>query len=495
MGKIKIFISSVQKEFSQEREQLSEYILSDSLLGLFFKPFLFEQLPAIDTTAKKLYLNEVKQCDIYLALLGEEYGFEDQEGVSPTEREFDTATESNKIRLIYIKKTTRIHPRQEDFINKVQNVLVRKSFSTISELKSGIYDSLVNYLIDKEFIRTAPFDADLNLKASISDIDVEKLRNFIQLAKLKRGFPLSETAPIETILTHLNLLEKSKITNAAILLFGKNPQRFFITSDIRCASFYGNTVEKPIPSYKVFKGDLFELIEQALEFVLNKLDYRIETREKHPSIPGSYEIPKDVITEAIVNAVVHRDYNSNASVQIMVFRNRIEIWNPGMLPLGWTTDKLKKIHNSVPKNPLIAEPMYLTGYIERLGTGTTDIINKSKNAGLAEPKFIQENMFRTIIYREQKGHNLGSQPESQPESQLIGRILVILEGAELSKSLISKKLGQKSISGELNKKIKYMLKNDFIERTIPEKPNSRLQKYRLTRKGLSLKNRITKDKN
>ena len=80
-------------------------------------------------------------------------------------------------------------------------------------------------------------------------------------------------------------------------------------------------------------------------------------------------------------------------------RDRIEIWNPGLLPLGWTTDKLKELHNSIPKNPLIAEPMYLTAYIERLGTGTTDIINKAKEAGLTEPKFIQDEMFRTIIYR------------------------------------------------------------------------------------------------
>ena len=399
MEKIKIFLSSVQREFSVERKELAEYIIADSLLGRFFDIFLFEQLPAIDKNARNIYLTEVDKCDIYIGLLGSEYGSEDSEGISPTEREFDRAASGNKTKFIYIKKVDKRHPKENNLIIKAQNVLIRKSFNNISELKAAVYSSLVNYLIDKEIIRTAPFDATLNSKATIDDIDEEKVKDFIRLAKLKRGFPLSETTSVEAVLTHLNLLEKSKITNAAILLFGKNPQRFFITSEIRCASFYGNTVEKPIPSYKVFKGDLFELIDQALEFVLNKLDYRIETREKEVSIPGSYEIPREVITEAIVNAVVHRDYNSNASVQVMVFRNRVEIWNPGMLPLGWTTDKLKKLHNSVPKNPLIAEPMYLTAYIERLGTGTTDMVRKSKKAGLPEPEFIQEDIFRTIIYR------------------------------------------------------------------------------------------------
>ncbi len=166
---------------------------------------------------------------------------------------------------------------------------------------------------------------------------------------------MAETEPVEKIFTHLNLLRNDRLTNAALLLFGKEPQRFFINSEVRCASFAGNIVEKPIPSYKVFKGTIFELVDQALEFVLNKLDYRIETRAEHVSIPGSYEIPKEVVAEAIVNAIAHRDYTSNGSVQVMLFRDRLEVWNPGSLPLGWTTEKLKQLHTSVPANPLLGD--------------------------------------------------------------------------------------------------------------------------------------------
>jgi predicted HTH transcriptional regulator len=83
----------------------------------------------------------------------------------------------------------------------------------------------------------------------------------------------------------------------------------------------------------------------------------------------------------------------------MMFRDRIEIWNPGQLPMGWTTDTLKKVHTSIPRNPLLAEPMYLMGYIERLGTGTMDMIRIAKDAKLTEPRFIQEDDFRVIISR------------------------------------------------------------------------------------------------
>lgn len=104
-------------------------------------------------------------------------------------------------------------------------------------------------------------------------------------------------------------------------------------------------------------------------------------------------------TEAIVNAVAHRDYNSTGSVQVMLFRNRLEVWNPGHLPSFLTIPKLKKAHGSFPPNPLLAEPLYLAGFIERLGTGIPDMVKACLAAGLKEPKLMQEEEFRTILWR------------------------------------------------------------------------------------------------
>ena len=83
----------------------------------------------------------------------------------------------------------------------------------------------------------------------------------------------------------------------------------------------------------------------------------------------------------------------------MLFKDRLEIWNPGTLPLGWSVDKLKKRHPSIPANPLLAQPMYLAGYVERIGTGTADMVRISAQNGLKEPEFIQEDSFCTILYR------------------------------------------------------------------------------------------------
>jgi len=101
MNKLKVFISSVQTEFAEERHMLYNYLLTDALLGRFFEPFIFEKIPASDIKASKAYLEQVKISDVYLGIFGKEYGFENSDGISPTELEFDCATNNHKIRLIY----------------------------------------------------------------------------------------------------------------------------------------------------------------------------------------------------------------------------------------------------------------------------------------------------------------------------------------------------------------------------------------------------------
>jgi len=172
-----------------------------------------------------------------------------------------------------------------------------------------------------------------------------------------------------------------------------------ISSEIKCAHFHGTEVAKPIPSYQVYKGTVFELTDQAVDFVLSKIALSVGTREAGTQAPVQYEIPKEVVAEAVVNAVAHRDYTSNGSVQVMLFSDRLEVWNPGRLPPSLTLQKLREAHGSVPGNPLLAEPMYLARYIERMGTGTRDMIRRCVAAGLPEPEFAVTDGFVTTVGR------------------------------------------------------------------------------------------------
>ncbi|HQP52393.1 MAG TPA: DUF4062 domain-containing protein, partial [Syntrophorhabdaceae bacterium] len=256
MNKLKVFISSVQSEFVEERRMLNDYLMTDALLGRFFEPFIFENLPAVDNNAEMAYLEQLRHSDVYMGIFGREYGFENAQGVSPTEMEFDLATKEHKTRLIFIThhQPKERHPKEQKLIKKAENVVVRKRFIDAAELKTAVYAALINLLEEKELIRTGPFDATLCRDATLDDIDPERLQWFVRTAQGKRGFPLSHGDPPKKILVHLNLIKKDRLTNAAVLLFGRQPQRFFITSEIRCAMFHGNEVAKPIPSYQVYKG-------------------------------------------------------------------------------------------------------------------------------------------------------------------------------------------------------------------------------------------------
>ena len=143
---------------------------------------------------------------------------------------------------------------------------------------------------------------------------------------------------------------------------------------MKCMHFHGTEVAKPIPSYQIYKGDVFQQVDEAVDFVMAKVTRSVGTRALSTQAPVEYEFSKELVTEAVVNAVAHRDYDSNASVQVMLFSDRLEVSNPGELPPSLTFDDLRGPHASIPRNPLLAEPLFLTRYIEKAGTGTLDMI-------------------------------------------------------------------------------------------------------------------------
>ncbi|CAN5273358.1 hypothetical protein BH09GEM1_BH09GEM1_32940 [soil metagenome] len=180
-----------------------------------------------------------------------------------------------------------------------------------------------------------------------------------------------------------------------------------------------------------------------------------------------------------------RDYTSNASVQVMLFKDRLEIWNPGFLPPTLTLEKLKGAHPSVPANPLIAEPMYLTKYIERMGTGIRDMIDRCRAAGLPEPEIrVEGGMWMTTIRRVVATSDVAPEvtPEVAPEVAPEVRLLKVMSG-EQSRQALQDALGLRDDEHFRKAYLLPALENGLIEMTIPRKPRSRLQKYRLTTAG------------
>jgi predicted HTH transcriptional regulator len=402
--KYRIFISGVQKELKAERRAIKDFVHNDPLCRRYFDVFLFEDIAATGKRPDKVYLNAVKRSSVYIGLFGNEYGAQNAKGLSPTEYEFDYATALNIPRLVFIKNTAgKRLPKMAKLISKAERQLVRRRFTAIPDLTAHVYAGLVQFLEDSGDLHTMPFDAAPCRGADIKDISEEGVSQFLETARTERKFALDKKTPVKKALSHLDLLHEGRPSHAAVLLFGKKPQGFrpLKTAEVKCLHFHTLEVRKPIPSYQIYKETLFEQVDQAVDFVLSKLNRSVTPGKTGSASDVAYEIPRLAVREAIVNAIAHRDYTSNASVQVMLFPDRLEVWNPGELPAGLTPDGLRREHPSIPRNPLICDPLFLAHYAEKAGTGTLDMIALCREAGLPTLDFEQRgNQFVLTIWRD-----------------------------------------------------------------------------------------------
>ncbi len=394
-----VFISSVQKELAEERHGIKDFLTNDPLLRRFISEvFLFEDIPAGDRKPDDIYLGEVRQCDIYIAILGNEYGPKNEAGKSATELEFDEATRTHRERLVFVKgdDDSKRSPEMAALVRKAGKQVTRRRFSDTPGLIREVYSSLAESLEQRRAIRSMPFDGSICEGATLQDIDNKAIADFIETSEAAGRLKLKGSRAPKTVLQNFNLLRDGRLTNASMLLFGKDPRRYFNNVQVHCFHFHGTVKRKPIASQQPYEGRLIEVIDEAVEFVLGKIDRRVGTRAESVQAPVTFEIPRPVILEAIVNAVAHRDYGSNGFVQVFVFSDRMEVWNPGELPPGLTPELLREPHGPLPRNPLIAEPLYRIKYVEKAGTGTTDMIADCLKAGLPGPDFEQRGPYFVV---------------------------------------------------------------------------------------------------
>jgi len=275
-----------------------------------------------------------------------------------------------------------------------------RSGSTTQKLKGS---ELMDFLLKK----TGKTWEDIPIEASFSDIDVSVVEDFKNLAK-NRIPAVSKMDSIKKIFRNLDLIAEDKnLTNAGILLFGKEPQRFFISAKTRMGRFKTSV---DIIDTVIITGNLFRQVEVTVEAIKKHLSVRFEI--KGIQRKDIWDYPIEAIREAVVNALIHKDYSSTAEIQIRIYDDKIWIWNPGALPPQLTIDDLKREHSSYPRNPLVANAFYLAGLIERWGSGTKRIVDLCKAQGLPEPEYKEEMggfsvYFYKDIYTEESLREIG----------------------------------------------------------------------------------------
>ena len=275
-----------------------------------------------------------------------------------------------------------------------------RSGSTIQELKGK---ELTKFLIAKS---DRDWDEYAEEKGSMDDIDIKTVERFREIAIKRLPFVKDEKDNLK-LLQKLNLLENGKLKRAGILLFGKNPKRFYTSAFIKIGKFLTDT---DIVSSDDVGGNLFEQVEKAIELLRAK--YLIsEIRFEGLYRKEALEYPEEALREAIINAVIHRDY-IGAHTQLKIYPDKLILWNEGTLPNGIKIADLKKSHPSRPRNELLADVFFKAGLIETWGRGTIKITNECKKAGLPEPEFKEEFggfsvCFYKDIYTEEKLRKIG----------------------------------------------------------------------------------------
>lgn len=234
------------------------------------------------------------------------------------------------------------------------------------------------------------FEALSSRGATVADLSGELIAAYVRRREETSGQPLGLSWE-EALRTLGCLVEQEGTqvpTNAGVMLFAEDPQRFIGQAEVACVRFKGTDVVSYIDR-RDLRGPLYQLVDDAEQFIYRhmKVGRRIEG-----FVGVEYrEYPEEAVREALVNAVVHRDYSRRGQrIRVFTFDDRVEVYSPGTLPPGISLEKMRRLEpQSVLRNPIIVGVFRDLGsrYIERLGTGIRRMALAMEAHGLPRPRF------------------------------------------------------------------------------------------------------------
>jgi len=282
------------------------------------------------------------------------------------------------------KKVIKIEISPSDIPISYNGKFYVRSGSTTQELQDF---ELLKFIMRRQGLSWDAMSSDVDAE----EIDKETVDKFVEMAKSRLSISKADSA--KRILENLELIKNGKLTNAAVLLFTKEPQRYFLNSFVRVGRF--KTPIEIIDAVEI-RGNLFEQVEGIIKAIKKNINVKFEINDIERK--EVWEYPITAIREACINALIHRDYLDSADIQIKIYDDHIWFWNPGKLPEGLTVEMLKKEHPSKLRNKLLAMVFYYAGLIERWGTGTVRMAEICRNWGFPEPEFREESGGFSVIF-------------------------------------------------------------------------------------------------
>jgi ATP-dependent DNA helicase RecG len=268
------------------------------------------------------------------------------------------------------------------------------------------------------------------------------------------------------------------LRNAGVLFFARDVRRFFDQAYITYLLAKG-TDKVHVLDRKDFAGGVVADIEESLRFIERdtRTAYRIE-RLQRGEIP---EYPAAALREAVTNAVMHRDwFNEGANVFVEIYADRIEVSSPGGLPKGMRP--ADPGHKSVRRNALLADLLHRISFIEKAGTGIKRMRDTARDQGCPEPEFSENSFFTAVFFPDPEVRALMATPEVTPDVTGEVALLTALRG-ELDRRALQAALGLKDEEHFRKAYLLPALSAGLIAMTLPDKPRSSKQRYRITPSG------------
>jgi ATP-dependent DNA helicase RecG len=271
-----------------------------------------------------------------------------------------------------------------------------RSGSTKQELKGVALDK---FLLQRKGKR---WDGAPIPNTSVADLKPETFDFFRRRARMSQRIDDEGLADTDQhLLENLQLTEGGYLKRAALLLFHPNPEQFVTGAYIKLGYFQ---TDDDLRFQDEVHGNLFEQVEKALDLLLTKY---LQAQISYAGLARieRLEYPKEALREALLNAVVHKDYSGGTPIQVSVYAHKLIFWNEGQLPEHWTIDHLLTKHPSKPYNPDLANAFFRSGHIESWGRGTLKMLRECELAGLPRPRYFHDMSgfwveFRQDVYTE-----------------------------------------------------------------------------------------------
>lgn len=417
--KLRLFVSSVQKELEPERLAIASLVTTDPFLSEHVEPVLFNKEPVSGRRASRPYLDCLDTCQVYLLMINRQYG-RLHGPLSATHHEYRHAQEKKLPTLIFVKGQHNDvrEPKTRDFFKEIKtDGYTYKRFIDRLDLQPEVRAALLRLLKDeyslvptateaksgKETLEAAsPFEAgqtEIPWIGLVQELARDWLVSIGEIAEKRVA-----KEDIQSALRRRGLLWMERERGeyyalaAGVLFLGKNPAASFPQCKILADAYRGSEPD-PNPS------DQLTVSHPAPQAVQAVVDFVKKNTRHPPRIVGLKRIvldeyPEEAVREAIVNAIAHRNYEDRSrAILVEVFFDRIVISSPGPPPKPLTLTKLRRgKYRPCSRNPVLAQCLASLKLMEQRGSGLARMRATMLNHGLDEPEFdIMDGYFQLTL--------------------------------------------------------------------------------------------------